>query len=125
MYVHMWTPQIYPYIDASNLPLHMNIHLAKLHIPSFLRAIYGFEVKVFHNISGVETTNSTVNWKFTCTVALAQVYYAHGISVSTYNEIPLICGCGFFGCVQAPALCTSDQFTQRNRIQFQPGQPRY
>ena len=41
---------------CSILPPHMNIHLAKLHIHVFLKTIYGFEVKVFHNISGVGAT---------------------------------------------------------------------
>ena len=43
-------------VTIHSLPPHMNLHLAKLHNHAFVRAIYGFEVKVFDNISGVEAT---------------------------------------------------------------------
>ena len=43
-------------IQNSLLPPHMNLHLAKLHNHGFVRTIYGFEVKVFDDISGVEAT---------------------------------------------------------------------
>ena len=51
----------------------MNIHLAKLHIHVFIRAIYGIEVKVFPYSSDVSQSTFPVNWKFTCAVALTHV----------------------------------------------------
>ena len=41
------------------LPQHMNLHLAKLHNHVFIRAIYGFKVKVFHIISSIQVLLSS------------------------------------------------------------------
>ena len=57
----------------------MNIHLAKLHIRSFIRSVCGVDVKVFPNALVARHSSFAVFWKFTCAVALAHVTRAHDI----------------------------------------------
>ena len=66
---------------------HLNLHLAKLHIHVFSRAIYGFEVKVFQNNSAVSQLNFQVSWKSTFAVALAHCARANFVSRDVHNSI--------------------------------------
>ena len=86
------------HVTCVHLPPHMNIQLAKLHIHVFFRATYGFEVKVFRNISGVEATNFPSQLQvYMCCRPRTSLPYTF-ISAYTFNIMPLICGCVFFGC---------------------------
>ena len=75
----------------------MNLHLAKLHNHGFVSAIYGFEVKVFDNISGVEATKFPSQLEvYMCCRPRANLQHTV-FSACTHYDIPLLCGYAFSG----------------------------
>ena len=81
-YPHIWTYILLSYIIMYLLGLFM-----------------GLRSKISTIFQAYRQRCFPVNWKFTCAVALAQACHLSLISGCTYNVIPRICGCVFFGLI--------------------------